>query len=128
MTEPPVQEKIVYVEGEPVYVTGDGEGNPVTTTPAGDATTGGEGTTGDTGGGTGDDQGTGEENVDDPDTPQAGDNNEENVDDPDTPQAGDNENKADNNALYIAGGVGIVALIALIAYLLSKKKKQSDAE
>lgn len=128
MAEPPVQEQIVYVEGEPVYVTGDGEGNPVTTTPAGDATTGDDDTTGDTGGGTGDDQGTGEENVDDPDTPQAGDNNEENVDDPDTPQAGDNENKADNNALYIAGGVGIVALIALIAYLLSKKKKQSDAE
>lgn len=118
--EPPVIEQIVTVEGEPVYVTGDGQGNPVTTTPGGNPTNpGGDTQTGDN------NQGAGEVDVDDPDTPQGGGNTEV-VDDPDNPLS--NGKTDNNNVLYIAGGVGIVALIALIAYLLSKKKKQSSAE
>lgn len=121
VAEPPVQEQIVYVEGEPVYVdvveegTGTAPGTvPGTTTPAG----------GDVG--TGDDTGgdTPTEDVEDPDTPQSDGDNTEDVEDPDTPQSDGDKDSTNNNALYVAGGIGIVAIIALIAYMLSKKKKQ----
>ena len=122
VAEPPVQEQIVYVEGEPVYVdvvqegTGTAPGTtPGTTTPAG-GDAGDAGDAGDTGD-------TPTEDVEDPDTPQAGDNTED-VEDPDTPQSDGDKDSTNNNALYVAGGIGIVAIIALIAYMLSKKKKQ----
>ena len=122
VAEPPVQEQIVYVEGEPVYVdvvqegTGTAPGTvPGTTTPGG-GDAGDAGDAGDTGD-------TPTDDVEDPDTPQAGDNTED-VEDPDTPQSDGDKDSTNNNALYVAGGVGIVAIIALIAYMLSKKKKQ----
>lgn len=124
VAEPPVIEQIVYVEGEPVYVdvvqegTGTAPGTvPGTTTPGG----GDAGTGDDTGGDTP------TEVVEDPDTPQGGgDTPSEVVEDPDTPQSDGDKDSTNNNALYVAGGVGIVAIIALIAYMLSKKKKQAE--
>ena len=120
-TEAPVIEQIVYVEGEPVYVDVVQPGATVGTTTAG--TTGGgtavEGTTGETAG----DQTT---DIEDNETPQAGvdDDNTTNIEDNETPQAGANESSTDNTALYVGGGIGAVAVLALIAYLLSKRKKQ----
>lgn len=119
-TEAPVIEQIVYVEGEPVYVDVVQPGATVGTTTAG--TTGGTavgGTTGETAG----DQTT---DIEDNETPQAGvdDDNTTNIEDNETPQAGANESSTDNTALYVGGGIGAVAVLALIAYLLSKRKKQ----
>lgn len=116
IAEPPVQEQIVYVEGDPVYVdVVQGETNtgtaPGATTPGG----GDAGVAGDTP----------LEDVEDPDTPQGGGNTVD-VENPDTPQAGGDKDNQNNNMLYIAGGIGIVALIALIAYMLTKKKKQDS--
>lgn len=122
-TEAPVIEQIVYVEGEPVYVDVVQPGATVGTTTAG--TTGGgtavEGTTGETAG----DQTT---DIEDNETPQAGvdDDNTTNIEDNETPQAGANESSTDNTALYVGGGIGAVAVLALIAYLLSKRKKQAE--
>ncbi len=109
-TQGPVIEQIVYI---------DAQGN-VTYGPGGAA--GGAGTTGaGTTGGAGAAAGAGEttEDIADGDVPQAG-SNEENIADNDVAQAGAKES---TNMVYVAGGVGAVAIIALIAYLLTKKKK-----
>lgn len=115
-TETPVIEQIVYVEGEPVYVDVVQPGATAGTTGGGTAV---GGTTGETAG----DQTT---DIEDNETPQAGvdDDNTTNIEDNETPQAGANESSTDNTALYVGGGIGAVAVLALIAYLLSKRKKQ----
>ena len=120
-TEAPVIEQIVYVEGEPVYVDVVQPGATVGTTTAG--TTGGGTAVGGTTGETAGDQTT---DIEDNETPQAGvdDDNTTNIEDNETPQAGANESSTDNTALYVGGGIGAVAVLALIAYLLSKRKKQ----
>lgn len=120
-TEAPVIEQIVYVEGEPVYVDVVQPGATVGTTTAG--TTGGGTAVGGTTGETAGDQTT---DIEDNETPQAGvdDDNTTNIEDNETPQAGANESSTNNTALYVGGGIGAVAVLALIAYLLSKRKKQ----
>lgn len=123
-TEPPVIEQIVYVEGEPVYVDVV-QGGATVGTVAGTATGAGAATgAGGAGAGT---AGQGTTDIEDNETPQAGAGDGETVDieDNETPQAGAKDSSSDN-MLYIAGGVGFVAVLALIAYLLSKKKKQEN--
>lgn len=119
-TEAPVIEQIVYVEGEPVYVDVVQPGATVGTTTAG--TTGGGTAVGGTTGETAGDQTT---DIEDNETPQAGvdGDNTTNIEDNETPQAGANESDTNNTALYVGGGIGAVAVLALIAYLLSKRKK-----
>lgn len=124
-TEAPVIEQIVYVEGEPVYVdvvqpgatVGTGTTTAGTTTGGGTAAAGTTDTTGEAGAGTTD--------IEDNETPQAGvdGDNTTNIEDNETPQAGANESDTNNTALYVGGGIGAVAVLALIAYLLSKRKK-----
>lgn len=123
-TEAPVIEQIVYVEGEPVYVDVVQPGATVGTTTAGTTTGGGTaaaGTTDTTG-----EAGAGTTDIEDNETPQAGvdGDNTTNIEDNETPQAGANESDTNNTALYVGGGIGAVAVLALIAYLLSKRKKQ----
>lgn len=110
-TEAPVIEQIVYI---------DAQGN-VTYAPAGAAGGAGAAGAGAAAAGAGV-AGAGEtatEDIQEGDVPQAG-SNEENIEDNDVAQAGA---KQSMNMVYTAGGVGVVAIIALIAYLLTKKKK-----
>ena len=60
--------------------------------------------------------------IEDNETPQAGADGETTIEDNETPQAGAKDSGS-NNAIYIAGGAGAVILIAIVAYLLSKRKK-----
>lgn len=110
-TQGPVIEQIVYI---------DAQGN-VTYGPGGAAGGAGAAGAGAAAGGAGAAAGAGEttEDIADGDVPQAG-SNEENIADNDVAQAGAKES---TNMVYVAGGVGAVAIIALIAYLLTKKKK-----
>ena len=110
-TQGPVIEQIVYI---------DSQGN-VTYGPGGEAGGAGAAGAGAAAGGAGAAAGAGEttEDIADGDVPQAG-SNEENIADNDVAQAGAKES---TNMVYVAGGVGAVAIIALIAYLLTKKKK-----
>lgn len=123
-TEAPVIEQIVYVEGEPVYVdvvqpgatVGTGTTTAGTTTGGGAAAAGTTDTTGEAGAGTTD--------IEDNETPQAGAGDDTTtIEDNETPQAGASDSQ-NNTALYVGGGIGAVAVLALIAYLLSKRKKQ----
>lgn len=113
-TQGPVVEQIVYIDaqGNVTYGPGGAAGGAGTATGgAGAAAAGQAGTTAD-GEAT-------QENIEDNAVPQAG-GNEEEIDDNDVPQAGA---KQSMNMVYTAGGIGVVAIIALIAYLLTKKKK-----
>ena len=123
-TEAPVIEQIVYVEGKPVYVdvvrggatTGGGAATAGTTIGGGAAAAGTTDTTGEAGAGTTD--------IEDNETPQAGAGDDTTtIEDNETPQAGASDSQ-NNTALYVGGGIGAVAVLALIAYLLSKRKKQ----
>lgn len=60
--------------------------------------------------------------IEDNETPQAGADGETTIEDNETPQAGAKDSGS-NNAIYIAGGAGAAILIAIVAYLLSKRKK-----
>lgn len=108
-TEPPVIEQIVEVEGEPVYK------NVIVS-----SVTGGTGT----GNTTGTTNTVGQENVDDNETPLGGGDATENVDDNETPLA--KGEQGSNQMLYIAGGVGVLAIIALIIYMTKKKKEETN--
>ena len=121
-TEAPVIEQIVYVEGEPVYVDVVQPGATVGT----NATAGTTGSGTAVGGTTGETAGDQTTDIEDNETPQAGvdGDNTTNIEDNETPQAGANESSTNNTALYVGGGIGAVAVLALIAYLLSKRKKQ----
>lgn len=116
-TEPPVIEQIVYVEGDPIYV------NAGTNNPAG----GQNGNAGGNAGNQGTNQGGNQPTTDIPnnDTPAGGDdNNTTDIEDNEIARGGaDSES---NTVLYVAGGVGIVAIIGLIAYLLKKKKDVTE--
>lgn len=109
-TQGPVIEQIVYIDAQGNVTYGPGGA-------AGGAGATGTGTTG--GAGAADGAGETTEDIADGDVPQAG-SNEENIADNDVAQAGAKES---TNMVYVAGGVGAVAIIALIAYLLTKKKK-----
>lgn len=99
---------------------GNAGGANAGTTPGGTAPAGNQGQAGD-------DQG---ENIDNPDTPQAQPGDIENLDDPDTPEAepapgdGGPESAPGSSLHYILGGAIAVAIIAILALLLTKKKKQ----
>lgn len=109
-TQGPVIEQIVYIDAQGNVTYGPGGA-------AGGAGAAGAGTTGGAGVAAGAEETT--EDIADGDVPQAG-SNEENIADNDVAQAGAKES---TNMVYVAGGVGAVAIIALIAYLLTKKKK-----
>lgn len=116
-TQPPVQEQIVYVEGEPVYV------NAGTGTDANNAGQQGGGTTGNQT----TNQGGNQPATDIPnnDTPAGGDdNNTTDIEDNEIARGGADEES--NTALYVAGGIGVVAIIGLITYLLKKKKDVTE--
>lgn len=124
----PVEEQIVYVEGDPVYVdvvrggatTGTGATTTGTTTGGGTAATGTTDTTGETGAGTTD--------IEDNETPQAGAGGDTTtIEDNETPQAGASDSQS-NTALYVGVGVGAVAVLALVAYLLSKRKQAGNEQ
>ena len=113
-TQPPVIEQIVEVEGDPVYrdvIVGTGAGAGTTTGTAG----------GGAGAGAGDATGAGDEVVDENETPLAG-GNEEEIQDNETPLA--SGKKTSNQTLYIASGAGAIAVIALVAYMIKKKKEE----
>lgn len=120
-----VPEDEVQIEYVTEYVTNTVD--EIVTVPAtpGTGTTVGTGTgvTGTTGGaGAGTTTGDGTTTIDDNETPQAGAGDETTIEDNETPQAGAKDSGS-NNAIYIAGGAGAVILIAIVAYLLSKRKK-----
>ena len=110
--QPLVTEQIVYI---------DNQGNVTYTTPAGTgaAGTGVGTTTAGAGNATTQDGETANEEIEDTDIPQAG-SKEETIEDSEVPQSGA---KQSMNMAYTAGGVGIVVIIALIAYFVAKKKK-----
>lgn len=60
--------------------------------------------------------------ITDNETPQAGADGETTIEDNETPQAGASDSGL-NNMIYVAGGAGAVILIAIVAYLLSKRRK-----
>lgn len=109
-TQGPVIEQIVYIDAQGNVTYGPGGA-------AGGAGAAGAGTTGGAGVAAGAEGTT--EDIADGDVPQAG-SNVEDIKDNDVAQAGAKES---TNMVYVAGGVGAVAIIALIAYLLTKKKK-----
>lgn len=121
-----VPEDEVQIEYVTEYVTNTVDEIVTVPATAGTGTTVGTGTgvTGATGGAgagtttTGD----GTTTIDDNETPQAGAGDETTIEDNETPQAGAKDSGS-NNAIYIAGGAGAVILIAIVAYLLSKRKK-----
>lgn len=123
-----VPEDEVQTEYVTEYVTNTVDEVVTVPATAGTATTvgtgtgvGGAGTAGTT---TGGDQAVAGETTDieDNETPQAGADGETTIEDNETPQAGAKDSGS-NNAIYIAGGAGAVILIAIVAYLLSKRKK-----
>ena len=123
-----VPEDEVQTEYVTEYVTNTVDEVVTVPAAAGTATTvgtgtgvGGAGTAGTT---TGGDQAVAGETTDieDNETPQAGADGETTIEDNETPQAGAKDSGS-NNAIYIAGGAGAVILIAIVAYLLSKRKK-----
>lgn len=101
--------------GGATVATGAGTGG------TGTAATGGAGTTGaGAGAGTtaGDEATT---DIEDNEVAQAGDQSTEDIKDNKVAQSGAKDES--NNAVYLAGGAGAVVLIAIVAYLLSKRKK-----
>lgn len=123
-----VPEDEVQIEYVTEYVTNTVDEIVTVPATAGAATTVGTGTgvggAGTAGATTGGDQAVEGETTDieDEETPQAGADGETTIEDNETPQAGAKDSGS-NNAIYIAGGAGAVILIAIVAYLLSKRKK-----
>lgn len=125
-----VPEDEVQTEYVTEYVTNTVDEVVTVPATAGTATTVGTGTgvggagAGTAGTTTGGDQAVAGETTDieDNETPQAGADGETTIEDNETPQAGAKDSGS-NNAIYIAGGAGAVILIAIVAYLLSKRKK-----
>lgn len=124
-----VPEDEVQIEYVTEYVTNTVDEVVTVPATAGTATTVGTGTgvggaAGTAGTTTGGDQAVAGETTDieDNETPQAGADGETTIEDNETPQAGAKDSGS-NNAIYIAGGAGAVILIAIVAYLLSKRKK-----
>ena len=88
------------------------------------ATGAGAGGAGTTGAGAGAGTTAGDEtttNIEDNEVAQAGDQSTEDIKDNKVAQSGAKEES--NNAIYLAGGAGAVVLIAIVAYLLSRRKK-----
>lgn len=124
-----VPEDEVQTEYVTEYVTNTVDEVVTVPATAGTATTVGTGTgvggaAGTAGTTTGGDQAVAGETTDieDNETPQAGADGETTIEDNETPQAGAKDSGS-NNAIYIVGGAGAVILIAIVAYLLSKRKK-----
>ena len=113
-TQPPVIEQIVEVEGEPVYrdvIVGTGANQDANANQ--------------------DQEDNPDVNINENDVPQAGGDEDDeqtggettDIEENNVPQAGTDET---SNMMYIAGGVGIFAIIVLVAYVLSKRKKQEN--
>lgn len=124
-----VPEDEVQIEYVTEYVTNTVDEVVTVPATAGTATTVGTGTgvggaAGTAGTTTGGDQAVAGETTDieDNETPQAGADGETTIEDNETPQAGASDSSS-NNVIYIAGGAGAVILIAIVAYLLSKRRK-----